>query len=807
MPNLRPLALAALLLPLLLGGTARADDEIEEAGAQAKVQTLLGRPLTDDPREVWQLSRELAKLGRPAVRALGEALGEAPAAQGLAIARALVLLEDFTRGLEAVRKLAADEKAPIPLRVAALRIVAEEGDIDEADWLVGQLDAVFEPEVKLAMARALWQLNRESKGKGKEVMLTFLRSTDPDLRAQGALALGEIGAAGEAKAVLAQLREEPSERGRTAGLLLRLLHLEEQREQDLRNAPPLPAPTLPTSPLPVGGTWPLLDEIRTKLQQAYIDAGKVKAGDLEDAAAQGIGSALDPHTEYLDLKESARLLESLDPSYGGVGAYVQNDPGNNDAFTISRPIFGGPIDRAGLRSGDVVTAVDGTTTEGCAVDECVRRLKGPAGTKVVLTVFRRGWTETKDIPLTRSRITVPTTAFDILPGRVGFLQIVSFSEETAAEVAKVLDSFEQEKLVGLVIDLRSNGGGLLKSAVDIASELLPAGLPVVSEKGRAGVWPARNYGSTGAGAHRTHVMSVPKVVLINQFTASAAEILAGALQVHGRARLVGQMSYGKGTVQVPLELESRPGETWKDVEQVGPQGIKLPPNGRFDPPERFTDANGNGVWDDGEAFLDGNRNGRYDAGETYEDRNRNGRWDPGASLKMTVAEYFLPDGRNLRRETKVVDDKVVPTGGLEPEVKPPARTFDLWELQAQNQLEKTDVVRKFVQGLFEKDHELMIKLARSDRHDPEAYPGFDAFFGSLDTKLGKQAVRWLLRWHTRRQVGDELRRELVGDVVDDEVLQAGVRDLFKSLGRDLAGEADLAFLATLPAAPAPAATR
>lgn len=782
-----------LLLPVLLlasPGGARAEDDIAESGAARQVGALLQQAVGEDPRLSWRVGGQLGKSGKAALKSLRDALPGASPAQALAIARALVLLEDTTRALEAARTLAEDEKAPAALRVAAVTLAEQEGDLEEADWLEAQLDRITEPEVRLSMARALWRLNRANKAKGKEVLLGFLRSSDADLRAQGALALGEIGAASEAKQVLSELRDEPSERGRTAALLLKVLRMEEQRDLEMRTpaAPAGATPPAAQAPAPgaaAPGRWPLLDEIREKLRQAYVEAGKADAPGLEDAAAQGFTKALDPHSEYLDPTESARLFEALDPSYGGVGAYVQSDPRNNEAFTISRPIFGGPVDRAGLRSGDVITAIDGESTEGRSLDECVRRLKGPAGTKVVVTVMRRGWTETRDVELARARIVVPTTAFDLLPGKVGFLQILSFSEETAAEVAKVLDRFEAEAITGLVIDLRYNGGGLLKSAVDIASQFLPAGLSVVTEKGRPGVWPTREYRSSGAGSGRTHVMSVPKLVLVNQFTASAAEILSGALQVHGKARLAGTMTYGKGSVQVPLDLDSRPGEAFTDSNK----------NGRFDGAERFVDANGNGTWDSGESFTDANGDGRWNAAEPFTDTNKNGRWDPGAAFKITVAAYYLPDGRHLHRDTKLVDGKVVPTGGLAPDVEPKEDGFDLWELQAQNQLEKADKVRGWVDGLFEADAEGMQRLARSDRRDPQAYPGFDDFYKGLDTRLDREGVRWLVRLHVRRHLANDLRRELVGDVVDDVVLQAALRDLFKTLGRDLASEPDLAFLA------------
>lgn len=800
MPRPSVPALLAVLLALLPYAPARADDEIEASAAAKSVTELLSKDLGKDPRGLWRTALALEQLGRAALAPLREALAAPDAAahpeRRLVIARALVLLDDHTKGLEAVRAVVEDAQADAGLRAAALRIVADEGELEEADWLGERLDTELVPEVKLAMAQGLWRLNRANKGKGKEILLQFLRSTDPDLRAAGALALGEIGAASEAKSVLLELRDEPTERGRSAALLLRLLLMEQERDQELRTpSPAAPAapgvPLVPTAPAPAGA-WPLLDEIRDILQKAYYDTEKVRAAKLEDAAAEGLSAALDPHSGYLSPEENARLLESLDPSYGGVGAYVQNDVNNRDAFTISRPIFGGPIDRAGLRSGDVVTAIDGHPTAGLSVDECVRRLKGPAATNVVITVFRRGWTETKDFELTRARITVPTTAYDVLPGKIGFLQITSFSEETAAEVAHVLDELDAAGIEGLIVDLRSNGGGYLRSAVDIASQWLPKGALVVSERGRQGVMPSKEHRSTGAGERRRNV---PIVVLMNQFTASAAEILSGALQVHGRARLVGTMSYGKGTVQFPLDLASRPGEPFVDRERPAAGGRMVAPNGRYDGPEKFTDANGNGRWDPGEAYADSNGNGQYDPGEAFTDTNQNGRWDPGGGLKVTVGAYYLPDGRNLKRDVKIVDGKVVPIGGLSPDVEPKPEAFDLWEIQAQNALEKTGKVRAWVDSLFEQDHEGMAHLARSDRRDPAAYPGFEAFFAGLDTKLSSQGVRWLVRFHVRRHLGDDLRRELVGDVADDLALQAALRDLFQTLKKDLAAEPDLSFLA------------
>lgn len=782
----------ALLLALMPFRPVTADD-IEVSGASKTVAALLEKDLGNDPREAWRLSEDLAKPGKAALKPLRDALATAAPGQRLAISRALVLLEDHLRAMEAVRALAEDEKVDTALRVAALRLVADEGELEEADWLAARLEAALTPEVKLAMARALWQLNRANKGKGKDVLLQFLRSTDPDLRAQGALALGEIGAGQEAKAVLQELREEPTERGRSATLLLKILHLQEEQERALREGPPAPAPgTVPAAGPTAPGAWPVLDEIRELLRKAYYDPDKVKDQRLEDAAAAGLTSALDPHTQYLSPEMYGRFLEGMDSTYGGVGAFVHGDPKSAEPFLISRPIFGGPVYRAGLRTGDAILRIDGETTEGVAQEECVRRLKGPAGTKVVVTVTRRGWTEPRDFELTRARISMPTTGYDVLPGKIGFLSITGFADDTANEVSKILDEFEAVGIEGLIVDLRWNGGGWLTAAVNIASQWLPKGTLVCTERTRPTVRTPHEDRSTGAGDRRRQV---PMVVLVNRETASASEILSGALQVNGRARLAGTMTYGKGTMQLPLEVASRPGEPFVDQPTTLAGGRTLAPNGRYDGPERFADANGNGVWDAGEAFSDANGNGRWDAGEAYTDVNGNKKWDAGAAFKVTIGQYVLPDGRTLSHEFKVVDKQVKPVGGLAPDIEPKGDEPDLWEFQAQAALEKAGCVKKYVDGLAETDAQLLQSLARSDRRDPTAYPGFEAFFAACDTKLGAQGVRRLVRFHVRRAVGDELGRELEGDIVDDVVLQAALKDLFQTLGKELAAEPGLAFLA------------
>jgi carboxyl-terminal processing protease len=807
------LALAALLLVPCLAVRAGADD-IEEGAAARAVTELLREDPGEDVRSIWLLAGRIQALGAPALPALRREVETASAGRQLAIARALVLLEDYTRGLEVLRSLAGTATHPSPLRAAALDVVGHEGEPEDAEWLEERIDLELDPRAKLAMAKALWDLNRSSKAKGKEVMLDFLRSTDPDLRALGALALGEIGSIAEARPILRQLADEPTERGRSAALLMRLLRAERVIEAMDRQPPTdAPPPTQPVAPTPPVATppsgWPLLDEIWDKLSRAYAFPEKVADREaFEDAAAAGLTAALDEHTAYLTPVAHGALMESLDPSYGGIGAYVANDPDNGKRFTISRPIYGGPVYEADLRAGDVVVMVEETPTAGLSADECVKLLRGPPGTKVRMSVVRPGWTEPREYVLTRERIVIPTAQYDVLPGDIGFLQLQHFSEETADEVDRILTEFARRRVQGILLDVRSNTGGYLKSAVEIASQFLPRGTTVVTETGRQGIWPERRHVSDGRGAERP---DVPIVVLVNQGTASASEILAGALKDTGRAILVGQMTYGKGTAQVPLPLDSRPGEPFTDSERPvrrfedrnrngqwdeGEPFTFVPrKNGEYDGPERFTDANGNGVYDAGEAFVDANGNGTWDDGEVYEDKNGNGRWDPGGTMKLTVARYLTPSGFNPNGELKVVEGRIERVGGIAPDVlQRPSEDYDFWEIHEQRKLEATPAVRDYVARLFETDRPLMERLARSDQADPQAYPGFQAFYDGLASRLEPEAVRWLVRYHTRRLVGNELGRELVGDVVDDLQLQRALVALFEELGKDIREVEGLAFV-------------
>jgi hypothetical protein len=275
------------------------------------------------------------------------------------------------------------------------------------------------------------------------------------------------------------------------------------------------------------------------------------------------------------------------------------------------------------------------------------------------------------------------------------------------------------------------------------------------------------------------------------------------------------MTYGKGSVQMPVPLATRPGEpftdsmrdvfeSWTDLNRNGRwdanEPVQVVPrlNHRYDPPEKFQDKNRNGKWDAGEAFTDDNRNGRWDAGEPFVDKDGDAVWDPGAAMKITVARYFLPNGKTLQRETKIEDGKLKPSGGIEPDLKAESDgAVDLWEWQEIRRLEADGRVRQFVEKLLSEQPDVARRLARSDRGDPAAYPGFEEWYATLGTRLDRETLRTAVRYLLRDKVGSELGREIVGDVVDDDVLRAAVLDLFQSMKKDVRQVPDLAFLPDL----------
>src|SRR5580698_2326087 len=285
-----------------------------------------------------------------------------------------------------------------------------------------------------------------------------------------------------------------------------------------------------------------------------IDGDKADAA-IYDGAIPGMLQILDPHSHFYDPKAYARLREDQRGHYYGVGMVIQqqrDEPTGRDKVYVITPYENTPSFRAGIHPGDVIAAVDGKSTDGWTSDQVAKALKGPKGTQVEVTTLRYGQSKPLVFDLIRDEIPHPSVdlKYEIRPG-IGYIHLTQFQETTAREVNDAIDDFGDIK--GLVFDLRGNPGGLLSQAVEVCDHLLAKGQNIVSQRGRA--YPDQVYTATHGNDGRTF----PIVVIVNRNSASAAEIVSGALQDHDRALIVGETTFGKGLVQTVYNLSDNTG--------------------------------------------------------------------------------------------------------------------------------------------------------------------------------------------------------------------------------------------------------
>jgi carboxyl-terminal processing protease len=273
-----------------------------------------------------------------------------------------------------------------------------------------------------------------------------------------------------------------------------------------------------------------------------VDTDKV----IYDGAIPGMLHVLDPHSNFFDPKQYALFKEEQQGKYYGVGMTISQ---RDNQTVVLAPFPGSPAYKAGIRPGDIVLKVEGKSCDGLTGTEVAEMLKGPKATVVHISLGREGWDKPIEVAVTRDEILRPAVEYFTMvrPG-IGYVRLVSFSETTDSDVADALKQLEFPKLDGLILDLRNNGGGLLSQAVGLSDMFLDKNEIVVSHRGRSS--PERRYyavrGNQG--------LEVPIVVLINGQSASASEIVAGAIQDHDRGLIVGETSFGKGLVQTQLPL-------------------------------------------------------------------------------------------------------------------------------------------------------------------------------------------------------------------------------------------------------------
>jgi len=290
------------------------------------------------------------------------------------------------------------------------------------------------------------------------------------------------------------------------------------------------------------------------IRQDYVDGNKIGYHDLITAALKGMLSSLDPHSQYMDPNDFRDMQEDTRSRFNGLGIEVSM---KNGLPTVISAMEDTPAAKAGIISGDQILKVNGISTERMELQDAINVLRGPVGRKVTLTLLRPSTKEIKEYALERAEIKVQSVKGVRLlepelagPFKIGYIRLIQFNEPTADELSKALDELQKQGMQALVLDLRNNPGGLLNSAVDVCAQFLPPSTKVVSTQGRVAS-QQHDYSTSGARKERPNF---PMALLINEASASGAEIVAGALKDLHRAVLVGETTFGKGSVQNVMQL-------------------------------------------------------------------------------------------------------------------------------------------------------------------------------------------------------------------------------------------------------------
>ena len=308
----------------------------------------------------------------------------------------------------------------------------------------------------------------------------------------------------------------------------------------------------------------LFTEVLDIVQKNYVE--EVKTKDLIYGAIRGMMRSLDPHSGFMPPEAYKEMKIDTTGEFGGLGIQIAIKDG---VLTVIAPIEDTPAWRAGLKAGDRIIKVDGEPTKDMSLFEAVNKMRGPKGTKVTLTIYRKGWKETKDFTIVRDIIKLKSVKYKLIDDGIGYVKIKQFQQNTAADLEKALKDLDKKGIDSLILDLRNNPGGLLSSAIDVADQFLPPGKLVVYIKGRSG--EKTEYRTRGKRKH----YNWPVIVLVNQGSASASEIVAGALKDWKRGVILGVTTFGKGSVQSVIPLSDGSGLRITTAKYYTPKGISI----------------------------------------------------------------------------------------------------------------------------------------------------------------------------------------------------------------------------------------
>jgi len=766
-PNSTPLVLASLVLFLisLVGAqSALAQDDTR----LAIIDDTFVRMESADFDEIWILCTEVAALVDDDAAAREKVIRKLASKNPLVRLGAARILLDAGDSREATPVLLdlVLGNLGMEFRVSAIEMIEIIDDFIEDEFLSDVEDSLNriledenDPFIRIHAARALSNVSSRYAKKARGELKAAIESDNLEIKISGALALADIDEMELAKRVLRAIKNDPTVEGRLARTFLDnwklqryYINLVRDKSMSFEGGHRLSSSVYGLE---------LISEIIDRIREDHIlgDKFETKEGleKLLTAAAKGMLNSVDPHSTYFSQEEHERWRRDLLRSYAGIGAYVDTIDG---VFSITRPIYSGPAYKAGLRSGDQIWKVDGWETFKQDNDEIIRRLKGDPNTDVTITVYRPGWKKERQYTIMRDKIAIPTLASEIFPGDIAYLELKQFSDDAWRAMSVELKRLKKLGVKGLILDVRNNTGGYLSEAVLIASYFLDPGKLVVYTKGRNE--HPRNYPSQDMPVK----WDAPMVVLTNRNSASASEILAGALKYYKRALIVGDKTYGKGAVQVPKHLDCRS-------------------------PEQLT--------------VDRDNDGIYDPGDEYKDLNSNGKYDVGPMVKITTSMYFLPSDESIHT-LRDLDGSIIHEGGIEPDLACAYEGIKEWKEEELTELIEKEVFKNYVDKYFPDNKELFIALAEGDGFDFSRYPDFEETYKNLGTHLDREDIRKWIRAEIRRKVADERGKaypgfQFYGDYQEDNQLQTGIAKLLEEIGvaiKDIAeyrGFADKSFKA------------
>ena len=305
-------------------------------------------------------------------------------------------------------------------------------------------------------------------------------------------------------------------------------------------------------------------EVLTLVKKNYVE--DVKEDDLIYGAIRGMLNSLDPHSSFMPQDAFKEMQVETKGEFGGLGIQIGT---KDDMITVVAPIDDTPADRAGIKAGDKILKINGESTKGMSMDDAVKRLRGAKGTQVTINIYRKDWAEPKDFTLTRDIIKIRSVKSKVLEDKIGYVKITQFQEQTASDLGAAIKKLEQDDVKSLILDLRNNPGGLLDSSVDVSGQFLPGGKLVVYTKGKN-----ENKKEYHTKNDRER-FELPMVVLVNEGSASASEIVAGALKDWSRAVIVGATTFGKGSVQTVIPLSDGSGLRLTVARYYTPKGTSI----------------------------------------------------------------------------------------------------------------------------------------------------------------------------------------------------------------------------------------